>query len=133
MKKIKKIIKGKEDGFTLLEVLVAMIIISIGILGLAPMLVVSMQGNQFSREVTDVAYIAQDRLEQLRNQTVITPIPLYETTTGIKGIYTRAVNVSDQTVDGSIPPGVYRLSVTVTWTDKQGQSHSSSYLTYKVK
>jgi len=133
MRKISRIklkLSGQK-GFTLLEVLVAMIVLAIGLLGIAPMFVMSMRGNQFSREVSETAYLAQDRIEQLKNQSIISPIPFNETTTS--GSYTRTVNVSDQTVDGTIPPGVYRINVTLNWTDKQGRSHSTSYLTYKAK
>ena len=122
---------GGQKGFTLLEVLVATIVLAIGLLGLAPMFVISMRGNQFSREVSETVYLAQDRIEQLKNQSIISPIPFNETTTS--GSYTRTVNVSDQAVDGTIPPGVYRINVTLNWTDKQGRSHSTSYITYKVK
>ena len=133
MKNLSKIrikLKGNQ-GFTLLEVLVAMIVLGVGLLGLAPMLVLSMQGNQFSREVTEAAFLAQDRIEQLKNQTIISPIPFYETTA--TGDYYRMVNVSDRTVDNTIPPGVYQITVTINWTDKEGKSHSTSYLTYKTK
>jgi len=127
-----KVAKG-EKGFTLIEVLVAMIVLAIGILGLAPMLVISMQGNQFSREITEATYLAQDRLEQLRNQTVISPIPYSEYSFSLNGEYTRTVDVSDRNVDNSIPPGVYRMTVNVSWIDKDGKSHSSSYISYKAK
>ena len=95
------------------------------------MLVLSMQGNQFSREVTEAAFLAQDRIEQLKNQANISPIPFYETS-AIGDCY-RMVDVSDQTVDNTIPPGVYRITVTINWTDKEGKSHSTSYITYKTK
>ncbi|OGC94835.1 MAG: hypothetical protein A2142_03655 [candidate division Zixibacteria bacterium RBG_16_48_11] len=130
LSKIRMKLKGKQ-GFTLLEVMVAMIVLGIGLLGLAPMLVLSMQGNQFSREVTEAAFLAQDRIEQLKNQANISPIPFYETS-AIGDCY-RMVDVSDQTVDNTIPPGVYRITVTINWTDKQGKSHSTSYITYKTK
>ncbi len=118
-------------GFTLLEVMVAMVVLAIGILGLAPMLVVSMQGNQSSRETTEAAYLAQDRIEQFRNQTTISPIPFNETST--VGQYSRVVNVVDLSVDNTVPAGVYRITVTVTWVDKDGTSRSASYITYKSK
>jgi prepilin-type N-terminal cleavage/methylation domain-containing protein len=125
--------KKGEAGFTLIEVLVAMIILAIGILGLAPMLVISMQGNQFSREVSEAAYLAQDRIEQLRNQATITPIPFYESSYNLNGEYNRSVVVADRSVDNTVPPGVYRLTVIMSWVDKDGKSHSTSYISYKAK
>jgi Tfp pilus assembly protein PilV len=110
-----------------------MIILAVGILGLAPMLVTSMHGNQFSREISEAAFWAQDRIEQLKNQTVITPIPLNETTTNLSNAYTRTLVVEDQTIDNTIPAGVYRITVTMSWTDKKGKSHTANYVTYKAK
>jgi prepilin-type N-terminal cleavage/methylation domain-containing protein len=120
-----------SNGFTLLEALVAMLVLAVGILGLAPMLVVSMQGNQSSREVSEAAYLVQDRIEQFRDQATISPIPFNETVT--IGHYSRVVNVIDQSVDNTIPLGVYQITVTINWTGKEGKSHSTSYLTYKTK
>ena len=125
--------KRGQAGFTLIEVLVAMIILAIGILGLAPMLVISMQGNQFSREVSEAAYLAQDRIEQLKNQGLISPIPFTETSYNLNGDYDRSVVVDDQTMDNTIPAGVYRMTVTISWVDKEGKNHSTSYVSYKAK
>jgi type IV pilus assembly protein PilV len=135
MKKHKNRITKKrgQAGFTLIEVLVAVIILAIGILGLAPMLVISMQGNQFSREMSDAAYLAQDRIEQLKNQAFISPIPFYDNAYNLSGEYTRSVVVDDRSVDNTVPPGVYRMTVTMSWVDKNGKNHSTSYISYKAK
>jgi len=41
--------------------------------------------------------------------------------------------VDDNTTDGSIPAGVYRITVDVSWTDQKGLSRTVSYYTYKAK
>ncbi|MCI0530886.1 MAG: prepilin-type N-terminal cleavage/methylation domain-containing protein [candidate division Zixibacteria bacterium] len=127
----------RNQGFTLLETMVTMVVLSVGLLTLAPMVVLSMRGNQVARKTSDIAYLAQERIEQLKNQPSISPMPFNETTNNIDGVYTRTVNVSDKTVDGAIPEGVYRITVTISWVDNWngglGQSHSTSYTTYKVK
>ena len=59
-----RILKSR-DGFTLIEVMVSIIILSIGVLGLAPLMAVSITGNAFSNEATRANVIAQDRIEEL--------------------------------------------------------------------
>jgi type IV pilus modification protein PilV len=56
-----------NGGFTLIEVLIAVAIFSIGILGVVAMQSGSIKGNTSARGVTDIAVIATDRLEMLRS------------------------------------------------------------------
>ncbi len=66
IKKNTQFVKG-NTGFTLIEVLIAMAIFSIGILGVAMLQSGSIRGNTSARGVTDIALIATDRLEMLRS------------------------------------------------------------------
>ena len=66
IRKNNQFVKG-TTGFTLLEVLIAMVIFSIGILGVAALQSGSIRGNTSARGVTDIALIATDRLEMLRS------------------------------------------------------------------
>ena len=55
----------KERGFTLIEVLIAMAIFSIGILGVGTMQIRSTSGNTSARIRTEASVWAQDRVETL--------------------------------------------------------------------
>jgi len=55
----------KERGFTLIEVLIAMAIFSIGILGVGTMQIRSTTGNTSARIRTEASTWAQDRVETL--------------------------------------------------------------------
>ncbi len=63
MKKIKKI--GTEDGFTLIETLMAMAIFTIGILGLFGMQTAAIKENLTANAITIGSTWATDRVEQL--------------------------------------------------------------------
>ncbi len=120
-------------GITLLEVMVSMVILAFGILGLAPLIVVSMYGNSFSSEVTTANAVAQERIEQLKEVDTFASLPLQETTSGLHGKFTRVTTVDDNSTDTSIPSGVYRIKVDVSWSDQKGLSRSVNYNTYKAK
>ncbi len=122
-----------QKGFTLVEVMISMVILAIGVLGLAPMMVTAMYGNAFSKDVTSAAFLAQDSMERLKNQSVITPIPFTQTDNGLLNVYNRSIQVDDSGSDGSVPPNVFRIQVTMSWTDKKGVSRSETYTTYKMK
>ena len=53
------------SGFTLIEVLIAISILSIGLLAVASMQVSAIRGNSHARGVTEATTLAQDRLEKL--------------------------------------------------------------------
>ena len=131
----KKLIQSlrNEKGVTLLEVLVAMIILAFGVLSLAPMIVISMIGNSYSNQVTIADAIAQDRLEEIKTWSEVDPIPYSETISNIQGIFTRETLIDDSTTDASIPAGVYEIQVTVSSTDHKQLPRSVSYFTYNAK
>jgi len=78
-----KLIAGNEEagnGFTLLEVLVAIVILSIGLLGMASLTVGIINGNRFSKEETTATTLAQEKLEDVR-RLGFSGMPTTDTTT----------------------------------------------------
>jgi prepilin-type N-terminal cleavage/methylation domain-containing protein len=122
-----------KKGMTILEVMVAMVILAFGVLGLAPMIVISMFGNTYSNQVTLADVIAQDRLEEIKTWSEVSPIPFSQTVNNIRGIFTRETLINDRTTDTSIPPGMYKIQINVSWTDQKQLPRSVSYFTYKAK
>jgi len=69
MAKYKRRIKGigtDNRGFTLIEVLVAMVIATIGLVGLAMMQGYAIQGNGTGSQYTKATFLAQERLERIK-------------------------------------------------------------------
>jgi prepilin-type N-terminal cleavage/methylation domain-containing protein len=65
MRKIK--LFKNEDGLTLLEVMIAMLIMSLSLLLLLNMAVVAIHGNDWSAKTTVATQMLQQKLEQMRN------------------------------------------------------------------
>ena len=57
---------SSKDGFTLMEVLIAMIILSMSLLLLLNMSMVALEGNDWSNKATASTQLMQAKLEELR-------------------------------------------------------------------
>lgn len=116
----------RSKGFTVIEVLVALVILSICLLGMASLMATTTKNNSYGGHLTEAATLAQDKLEQLR-ATPFGMIPLNATITdspvGSTGI---TYNRSWVAVPNIAPPGntLDVITITVSWTDKT--SHSIS-------
>ena len=58
-----KIIQENQNGFTLIEVLIAMTVFAIGILGVAAMQLAAIKGNSYSSHLSEASTISQDKIE----------------------------------------------------------------------
>src|SRR3989338_9174544 len=57
-----------NNGFTLIEVMIAMVILSVALLSTASTTVSVIKGNQVSDRVTEAVALTQDTIEELRNK-----------------------------------------------------------------
>jgi type IV pilus assembly protein PilV len=62
-----------QKGFTLIEVLVALVILTVGLLGVTAMQITAIRGNHFSGNLTRATVLAQNKLEELKH------LPYYDT------------------------------------------------------
>jgi len=119
----------KPKGFTLIEVMAGLIILAIGLLGIATMQITSIKGGYFSSNVTQATIFAQDKLEYLKslsyNDSNLNSGQHNEGT--ISGtIFSRVVNVVDDAGNS-----MKTITVTVQWTDRG--NHSISFSTIRSK
>lgn len=61
-----KTMKHTQAGFTLLEILVAMLVLSIGLLGLAGLMTTSMRDNLSAAHRTQATWLAYDMIDRMR-------------------------------------------------------------------
>ena len=57
----------RQEGFSLIEVLIALVILAVGLLGLAMFQVTAIKGNAIASKWTVATELAQDRLERFRH------------------------------------------------------------------
>lgn len=102
-------IHKRQDGFTLVEVLVSISLLTIALLGLCGATVMAMKGNSLSQMSTKATVMAKDKMEGLKNLN-------YTQITG--GADTPEANYTRQwTVTNNAPvTDAKTIAVTVSWT-----------------
>ncbi len=120
----------KSKGFSLIEVLIALVILSVSLLALAGLMVTTTRTNSFGGHLTEAVTFAHQRLEELR-------VAPYNT------IVSSSVNPGDPVIQTGVDSGIdytmvwvvapngdnslRRVTMTVTWND--GVSHSFNLVT----
>lgn len=108
-------------GFTLIEVLVAIVILSVGLLGMASLTVGIIHGNKFSNEMTTATTLGQDKMEDVRNLGYSGVAP--ESKAVVSSPYTgykREVTVSND----SPASGMKTVTVKVYWGGTNMETHN---------
>ena len=114
-----KLRDNNNNGFTLLEILVAIVLLSIGLLAMASLTVGIMGGNLFSNQLTTATTLAQDKMEDVRRRGY-SGLPASDTTTTedygqITG-YPLHRRVTFTDFDYSVAgAGLKKITVTVFW------------------
>lgn len=103
---------SKSAGFSLIEVLIAIIILSISLLALAGLMATTVRNTSFGGHITEAATFAQDQLEQLRVTPWANIVTGNDTRTGSTGIvYTRNWNVVES-------ENLKTVTITINWNDR---------------
>lgn len=122
-----------QRGLTLLEVLISMVVLAFGILGLAPLLKISMDANSTGNEYSQASRLAMDVIHGYEADTVAVAIPFSSSESNVLGKYSRTTSIIDKTIDAALPTGLNLIQVTVAWNDLTGNTQSISQSTYLQK
>ena len=109
----------EQNGFTLLEVIIALCIFSIGLLAVASMQMSAIKGNHFSGTLTEATNWAADQMETLMSLPYDADPDLVagDHTSPQEDIYTIAWNVLDDATTNNTKT----ITITVAWTDRGSQ------------
>jgi type IV pilus assembly protein PilV len=136
----------KQSGFTLLEILVAMLVLAIGLLGLAGLMTSSMRNNLSASHRTQATWMAYDIVDRMRANRASAVIGGYNTSMGAGAICFPAATTGTATPaldiaawknqlacalpagDGSITVNINTrvATVQVQWDDSRGLQDSAN-------
>jgi prepilin-type N-terminal cleavage/methylation domain-containing protein len=119
-----------QRGFTVVEVLIALVVLLIGMAGILSMQLTSVQATAFSRHATEASVLAEDKMEQLRT------MPTTALANGTDRVDARGV------LD---PQGLYEreweigaaapqlpITVTVRWAEQGGEAYDLELTTLRT-
>jgi type IV pilus assembly protein PilV len=113
--------KIKSQGFSLIEVLIALVILSVALLALASLMVQTTKNNSFGCHMTEAATYARDQLENLRISLWANVVTGNDVRLGSTGTsYARSWIV----VPNGAPPNdtIKEITITISWNDKVAHS-----------
>ena len=103
----------RKEGFTLVEIMVAMIVLSIGLLSFFALNMAIIKSNVFSKAITYATNLAQEKIEQLKNTPYANITNQTETGIGLNNAFTRTTTVQE----GVPQANMKTITVTVTWQE----------------
>lgn len=126
--------KRAQEGMTLIEVLVALLILSVGLLGAAAFQLNALKYTDSARMTSQASFIAYDMMDRIRanaaadytvtpptsgNPNVARDQDLYDFTSNI-------VNFGGATANGSISLSQRVYTITITWDDSRAANTANS-------
>jgi type IV pilus modification protein PilV len=117
-------------GFTLIEVMIALLILATGLLALMTMQIVSIKANAFSSEMTYSTMLAQQQLETLRNLTFIDAnLTVGHHNLALPVIDDKGASYSVSWDVASISTDLRRIDLQVTWQSMRQGAAQQTVLT----
>jgi prepilin-type N-terminal cleavage/methylation domain-containing protein len=119
-----------QRGFTVVEVLIALLVLLIGMAGILSMQLTSVQATAFSRHATEASVLAEDKMEELRTMPTAALADASDQVDarGVldpQGLYTRAWTIA------SVPPHL-AITVTVSWLEQGGEPYDIALTTMRT-
>lgn len=147
--------KNNQAGFTLLEVLIALIILAVGLLGMASLTVHSMQSNQSAYMRSQASVLAYDMADRMRTNYIgATTTTTYTAATATAPSCPSGCSPSEQAqldvaqwraaLQSSMPGAtatitrtsagadIFAYQITINWTDAGASDLSSSSFSLRV-
>lgn len=126
--------KHAQEGTTLIEVLVALLILTVGLLGAAAFQLNALKYTDSSRMTSQASFIAYDMLDRIRansgaDYTITPPTAANLNVTRDQDLYDFTSNISTflgSTATGTVTLNQRVYTITITWDDSRAANVANS-------
>ncbi|WP_213940670.1 type IV pilus modification protein PilV [Pseudomonas sp. dw_612] len=127
-----------QEGMTLIEVLVALLILTVGLLGAAAIQLNALKYTDSARMTSQANFIAYDMMDRIRansgaDYTVTPPTSANPSVARDQDLYdftTNIVNFGGATATGSVALNQRVYTITITWDDSRAANVANSRRTF---
>lgn len=130
---IRATICGKRNrGFSLLELIIAVAVLSIGLVGVLQIFPVGLRASQRSGMLTKAAFLAQNKIEEIKiaGFDVITELPPKIPLSGNEGDFEWNISIDETDLEGlESSDGIRKIIVNISWPERNN-TRSKDFITY---
>lgn len=119
-------LKRNVRGFTLVEVLISLVVLGLGIVVVLNLFPLGWQALMYSRRLSEVSFLAQKKLEELKSQGAVTPAEL----SGSDGYLNWSLHIKPLALEEGIEVNFVELDIDF---DFQAKKQTQKFVTYLIK
>ena len=125
----------KNRGFSLLELIIAIAVLAIGLVGVLQIFPIGLRASQRAGMMTKAAFLAQNKIEDVKLAGIdaITELPPKIPLSGRDGDFEWAIKIDEIAPEGvEASEDMRKITVTLTWPERN-TTRSKDFITYVTK
>lgn len=125
----------RKNGFSLLELIIAIGVLAIGLVGVLQIFPVGLRASQHAGMVTKAAFLAQNKIEEVKMAgfDAVAELPPRIPLAGAEGDFEWAITIDKLNLEGlKNSDNIRKVTVTVTWTERS-RTRSKEFVTYVTR
>ena len=126
---------NKKRGFSLLELIIAIAVLAIGLVGILQIFPIGLRASQRAGMMTKVTFLAQNKIEdvKLTGFDEITALPPKIPLSGREGDFEWNIKIDEVELEGiASDSDIRKVTVTITWPERN-TTRSKDFVTYVSK
>lgn len=117
-------------GFTVIEIIMAMAILAVGVIGVVRLLPVGLRASRSAEMMSKAAFVAQEKLEEIKLSGFEGITEGGAILSGEEGAYVWEADVSNVSLDGLFSSAnIRQVNLVVQWQER-GNTRSQEFITY---
>lgn len=124
-----------KRGFSLLELIIAIAVLAIGLVGVLQIFPVGLRASYRSGMVTKAAFLAQNKMEEVKMAgfDAITALPPKISLAGTEGDFEWEIFIDEPDLDGlESSENLKKVTVTISWVERN-RTRTKDFVTYITK